>query len=130
MNNFTVTEPLKALAQSSLTVTITSTNGWESLLFKKPVITFGEVFFNDVPGVERCRSYEDLAFQVQKQLNSWRYNEQVLIDYISALLEDSVVVDFSALWNRAATFQEALKDQGMQDLSHKLTEKIWPGTHA
>ena len=109
---------------ASLTVTITSTNAWESILFKKPVITFGEVFFNDVPGVERCRNFEEFPYLVKKQLTEWRHDEATLVDYVSALLEDSVVVDFSALWNRSAPFKEAYEDSGMRALSRKLAEKI------
>lgn len=115
---------LELARAASLTVTITSTNAWESILFKKPVITFGDVFFNDIPGVLRCRSFEDLPYLVKRQLEEWRHDEEVLVHYVSALLEDSVAVDFSALWNRAAPLPEILADAGMKELSYRLLERI------
>lgn len=79
------------LAQgAALTVTITSTSGWESILLKKPVITFGDVFYNDIPGVLTCRNFEELPHMVKKQLEEWQHDEHALENYVSALLEDSV----------------------------------------
>ncbi|MBI2030609.1 hypothetical protein HYT05_03235 [Candidatus Kaiserbacteria bacterium] len=108
---------------AALTVTITSTNAWESIILKKPVITFGDVFFNDIPGVVRCHGWEEFPYLVKKQLEEWQHDEEALLQYVSALLEDSVVVDFSALWNRGASAEEVMRDEGMQALSRKLAEK-------
>ncbi len=108
---------------AALTVTITSTSGWESLLLKKPVVTFGDVFYNDIPGVLTCRNFEELPHMVQKQLEEWQHDEQALENYVSALLEDSVDVYFADMWNRAADLDEILKDQGMKDLAHLLAQK-------
>lgn len=109
---------------SSLTIAITSTNAWESILFKKPVITFGDVYYNDIPGVKRCRGFEDLPALVKGQLEEWRHDEETLAAYVSALLEDSVEVDFSAMWNRSASVEEIRADAGMQALSRLLLEKV------
>lgn len=112
------------LAQNaSLTVTITSTGGWESLLFKKPVITFGDVFYNDIPGVLTCRNFEELPHMTKKQLEEWHHDESLLENYVSALLEDSVDVYFADMWNRAARLDEILNDQGIKDLAHLLAQK-------
>lgn len=112
------------LAQhAKLSLTITSTSGWESLLLKKPVITFGDVFYNDIPGVKRCTGFEELPYLIQEQLTSWQHDETALVHYTSALLEDSVAVDFSGMWNRAATKEEALADEGMIALSRLLAAK-------
>lgn len=117
--------PGNQLAQgAALTITITSTSGWESLLLKKPVITFGDVFYNDVPGVLTCRNFEELPYMVKKQLEEWQHDEQSLEDYVSALLEDSVDVYFADMWNRAAGLDELLHDQGIKDLAHLFAKKI------
>lgn len=117
--------PGNQLAQgAALTVTITSTSGWESLLLQKPVITFGEVFYNDIPGVLTCRNFEELPYMVKKQLEEWQHNEQDLENYVSALLEDSVDVYFADMWNRAAPLDEIQNDQGIKDLAHLFAKKI------
>lgn len=115
---------LELSKKSSLTIAITGTSAWESILFKRPVITFGDVFFNDIPGVKHCRGFEELAFLVKEQLELRHHDEATLTAYISALLEDSVSVDFSAMWNRAASIDEISADEGMRGLSLLLAEKI------
>jgi hypothetical protein len=109
---------------AALTITITGSGGWESLLFKKPVITFGDVFYNDVPGVKRCRSFEDLPFLVKAQLETWHHDEAVLIDYVSALLEDSIKVDYVDLWTHAESFDKVRNDSGIRALAQHLSKKL------
>lgn len=109
---------------AAITTTITSTSAWEAIMLEKPVITFGNVFFNDIPGVKRCDGFEELPYLIKEQLETWRGDDKILINYISALLEDSVAVDFSAMWNEAAPFERILKDEGMINLSRLLAKKI------
>lgn len=109
---------------AELTTTITSTGGWESVLLKKPVITFGDVYYNDIPGVKRCHSFEDLADLVKEQLEEWEHNEDQLVNYISALLEESVPVDYYDLWLKAETETEVMKNEGISELARSLAEKL------
>lgn len=109
---------------AALTITITSTSGWEALLLKKPVITFGDVFFNDIPGVLRCRGFEELPYLVKQQLELWKHDEKTLVNYISALIEDSVEVDFSELWNRGASANEMKDDAGVRHLALLLGNRV------
>jgi hypothetical protein len=112
--------------RASLTFTITSTAGWESLVLKNPVITFGDVYYNDIPGVERCRGFEELPYLVRKQLTEWKHDEDALVAYASALLEDSVAADFSDFWNRAEAYETIRDDAGIAALSRKLASKLRP----
>ncbi len=107
-----------------ITTVITSTAAWEALLCGKPSLTFGNTYFNDIPGVERCRAFDDLPYLIKKQLEEWKSDDQVLLDYICALLEDSVSADFQAMWNDAAPIEVILKNKGMTELSHLLAQKI------
>lgn len=110
--------------KAAITTTITSTAGWEALLCKNPVVTFGNTYYNDIPGVEHCDSFEQLPYQIKKQLEEWKNDDEVLIRYIAALLEDSVEVNFQGMWNDATPFDEVRKDDGMINLSRLLAKKI------
>jgi hypothetical protein len=109
---------------TDLTITITSTSAWETLLFKKPIISFGDVFYNDIPGVKRCRGFEELPYLVKEQLENWKHDESKLISYISALLEDSVPVDYVELWTKAESSEQIMEDEGLIKLTHSLSKKI------
>lgn len=86
------------LLNAQLIITITGTAGWEGILLKKPVITFGDVFYNPLSFVKRCRSYEDLPLLVKQQLNDFKYDEVELIKFIAVLFAESIDVDLDYLW--------------------------------
>ncbi len=109
---------------AKLTITITGTAGWESILFKRPVITFGDVYFTNIPGVKRCHGWEELPYLVKEQLENWKHDEESLINYLSALLEESVPVDYLNLWTSAKTMGEITDNEGMIALSRALAAKI------
>lgn len=109
--------------RACLTTTVTGTAGWESLMFKRPVITFGHVFYNDIPGVEYCTALEELPYLIRKQLDEWRHDESTLINYVSALMEESVDVDYTQLWSHGST-DEILTDPGFERLAGALAAKL------
>jgi hypothetical protein len=112
------------LKNTKITLTITGSGGWESILLKKPVITFGDVFYNDVPGVKRCRGYEELPYLIKEQLQDWKHNEKSLVDFVSALLEESIPGDYIHLWVNSDSYEEIRNDEGIKKLSEALTKKL------
>lgn len=118
------TNGLDLVRSAELVTTISSTSGWESVLFKKPLITFGDVFYNDIPGVKRCHSFEDLPFLVKEQLESWQHNESSLVNYVSALLEEAVPVDYIDLWAKAENISDVMENEGIAKLTFALAEQI------
>ncbi len=46
-------------------ITISSTAGWEAMMFNKPVFVFGKVFYDKYPLLNICKSFEDLKNKIQ-----------------------------------------------------------------
>lgn len=91
---------LQLIPKSKLVTVITGSVGWEALQLKKPVITFGNVFFNKLSMVKRCDSYEKLSNIVKQQLEDFKYNEEEIINYIGLILKHSAEIDLTHLWFR------------------------------
>lgn len=75
------------IKNASVIAVITGTMGWEGLLFDKPVVSFGDVFYNTVPSVYRAGStpkdgWYDLF---QRALTSHVPDREALLAYIAAL---------------------------------------------
>ena len=68
----------------SLVVTINGTVGWEGLLFEKPVITFGNVFFNSFPLVNRVTDTKQLPYMVKDLIRNYKPDKELLYKYIIA----------------------------------------------
>jgi hypothetical protein len=81
------------IAGSHGVVTITGTAGMEAILMKKPAITLGEVFYNFVPKlVQRAQSIEQLPERI-RSLSSFEPDEEILNNFVAAILDESVEVD-------------------------------------
>lgn len=66
---------------------ISSTVGWEAILYEKPVLTFGDVFYNSFDLVDHVRSYHDLPAAIMKAVRSFEPDRELLLEYIAANIE-------------------------------------------
>lgn len=105
--------PSQTLIKSAKLITVvTGTVGWEALLMGKPVITFGDVFFNKLSMVKQCKTIEELPHIIKHQLENFVYNEAEMINYLAALIDDSVDVPLMALWEKEIDNQEKVRTAG------------------
>lgn len=87
------------IARAALVTTITGTAGWEATLFGKPVITFGNIFYNALPSVVRSRTSEELPMQITRQLSKdFVFDEEALVRYVAAIFEESAESDILHIW--------------------------------
>jgi len=113
----------EVIKHAKLITTITGTVGWEAILLKKPVITFGDIFYNKIPGVKNCRTMEQLPWLVKEQIENFNYNEETLVAYICAVLDDAAQnIDLLQLWERET--DEEKKRQNLQPLVDLLAKKM------
>lgn len=110
------------MKNARLITTITGTVGWEASLLKKPVITFGDIFYNQLSFVKNCRTIEHLPFIVKEQLKNFQYNEEEMTSFVAALLQDSAPVDMLQLWEKET--DENKKKMGLEPLADLLAKKI------
>ena len=68
----------------SLVITINGTVGWEGLIFDKPVITFGNVFYNSFPLVEKVKDIKQLPQVIRGMLDNYKPDRELLYKYIIA----------------------------------------------
>ncbi|MEN9558532.1 MAG: hypothetical protein RL141_901 [Candidatus Parcubacteria bacterium] len=107
---------------TALICTITSTAGWEGLLLGKPVITFGNWFYNALPMVTRCRDIETLPMLIQEQLAHPPQNDHALLTFLAALFEDTVDIDLPRLWNEEPDIEK--KKEGLIPLADLLAKRL------
>jgi hypothetical protein len=93
---------------------ITGTMGWEGLLFGKPVITFGDVFYNAVPDVYRASEVpKDGWYNLfRRALSEHRPDEEALIAFIAAMHGGS----YPGFIRNPVSFPEVLKPDNVTAL--------------
>lgn len=116
------------IRHASLVAIISGSVGWEAILFGKPVITFGEVFYNALSFVGHSKTPEELPALVLKQLSGSGFTEEELARFVAALFEDGAHCDLLYLWEFEADRQR--KRQELVEFAAVLARKIWlVGTH-
>jgi len=72
---------------ADLVVVVSGTVGWEALLYGKPTVTLGNVFYNDSRLVRHADRIADLKSQIQDLIDNYRLDRDRLLKYIVALRE-------------------------------------------
>lgn len=72
----------------SLLATITGTAGWEALLFQKPVITFGDIFYNICEETKKVEKIEELPKIIRGRLDK-KINYMTLVEFVGAMFKCS-----------------------------------------
>lgn len=111
------------IKKARVITTITGTVGWEAVLLKKPVITFGSIFYNQLSFVKKCRAYEDLPFLVKEQIDNFKYDEDELLAFLATLFENSATnVDINYLWEEETDWKKQKK--ALEPLADLIAKKI------
>lgn len=118
------TSSLELIKKSRLVVTLTGTAGWEAALLKKPVVIFGGIFYKYLSSVRLCSDITTLPDIVREQLTSYRYNEQELVDFISALYMESVDIDLVHLWDIEGSSRVKERRQELVPLVDLIASKL------
>ncbi|MBI2989712.1 MAG: hypothetical protein HYY51_00795 [Candidatus Magasanikbacteria bacterium] len=108
--------------KAKLITTITSTAGWEASLLKKPVISFGTVFYNQLSFVRQCKALEELPRLVKEQLEAFSFDETELLHFLSALFEESATVNLQYIWEEEQDMEK--KKEGLTALAALIAKKL------
>lgn len=95
------------ISNSRLITIISGAIGFEALMLKKPVVVLGQASFNFLPKsmIRHADSPGRLGNDIRDLLEHYEYNEEALLSYISAVIKESVPVDFySKLLGRKGTY--------------------------
>src|SRR3989338_1857479 len=109
-------------ANANLIVTVTGSAAWEGVLLGKPSIVFGNRFFNILSMVKKCAEIENLPYPVKEQIEDFHYNEEELLQFIAAILEDSASLKFIELWEQE--YDSVKKKEGLEPLADLIAKKI------
>ncbi|OGX33814.1 MAG: hypothetical protein A2787_09800 [Omnitrophica WOR_2 bacterium RIFCSPHIGHO2_01_FULL_48_9] len=113
---------IKLAQNAKIIFTITGTPGWEGILFKKPVITFGSVGYNKLSMAHKAGRMDELPILVKHALENHVHDEEELIDFISAAFEYSFPFDYYTFWHKRP-FEEFKDDPELKKFVRFLFEK-------
>lgn len=115
---------LNLIKNAKLVFSISGGAIWEAIFLKKPTITFADVWFNKLSMVKRSKNIEDLPYLVKEQLENFRHNDKELINFIGAILEDSINADLTRIRENAESEEIIKQEKGFEDLARLIASKV------
>ncbi len=88
------------IKDAKIITNLTGTVGWEALLMQKPVITFGDIFYNVLSGTKQCTDISQLPHLIKEQLTSHAHDEEELVEFIAKVFHESIPLDLVDIWER------------------------------
>jgi hypothetical protein len=79
--------------RSSAVCVISSTVGWEAILYEKPVVTIGDVCYNSFDLVSRVRSWEEVPYALRAGIDRFAPDHELLLKYVAATLNGTYAGD-------------------------------------
>ena len=108
--------------KAKLVATITGSTGWEAIMLKKPVISFGHQFYNELSAVSYCGCMEDLPALIKERLAAPRHDEEELLAFLTALFEDGAELNLHHLWMDEPDFEK--KREGVRPVARAMAKKL------
>ena len=109
-------------AHAKLITTITGSVGWEALMFKKPVVSFGHVFYNTLPATTYCDKMEELPSIIKQRLEHDTHDEEELTAFLASIFKDSAQLNLHYLWMDEPSFEK--KREGVKPVADILEKRI------
>lgn len=78
------------MQNATAVATVAGTVGWEAIMHRMPVIIFGLVWYEKMPGVLRITDSES-ASRIMEFINSYSFNEQHVLAYLKAFADNSIL---------------------------------------
>jgi hypothetical protein len=104
--------------------TITGTAGWEALFRKKPVLLFGNIFYELAPGVFKISSNDECLHAINDIIdNRFSYDERLLKLFLLALESTSITTIVDSLYRKDSYIEpQMLEDNLVQHLSKVIAQ--------
>lgn len=110
---------------ASAIAVITGTMGWEGLLFDKPVVTFGDVFFNLLPHVYRGKDTpKDGWYDMFRRATTEHRPDGTALRALVVALHQASYPGFMA---NSTTFPEVLDDANIANITSALVQEAQLG---
>jgi hypothetical protein len=84
------------IEKAKMVFTVSGFSGFEAVLRKKPVVTFGKTFYDILPDcmVQNVRLLQHLPTTVKDLLDAYRYCENEIVCLVAAIMKNSVPLNF------------------------------------
>jgi hypothetical protein len=124
---------IEVVKRSDLVIVLSGNIGFEAVLNKVPVISFGNTIYNMLPNtmVNYLDNIKDLYNEIEATINNYNYSEEILEKFISAIIKNSFPLDlYTVLLKKSgreggSKYSNELYQKNIDILSSKIKENLF-----
>lgn len=112
----------KLIVNSVAVATITGTAGWEAFINRKPVLMFGDYFYQDAPGVYKVKSVSDISCALSDILEKRIEITDHMVKAFLKAVDDKTFPGW--VDNRYAPLSGISNDENAANIAHHLSAAV------
>jgi hypothetical protein len=114
------------IKRSAMNVTITGTTAWESILYERPVVAFGPLFYGYFDLVTHCREVSDLPALLPEIIKTFAPDRRLLLKFIASFLTTAHTFE----WGSAIRIPGVNERQNLERIATAIIMDGVPGVMA
>ena len=118
----------EVIEKSQGVITISGATGFEALFYHKPVILFGDEYYDKLSMVTKIETFNELPYKIRNTLSNFEFNEKELSILVKVLKEFALPIPYYSILKDGVSLSSIQKNHNNFNLSNLEFEKfinIW-----
>jgi hypothetical protein len=118
----------EVLEKSQGVISISGATGFEALFYQKPVILFGNEYYDKISMVTKIESFEGLPYKIRNTLSNFEFNQKELSMLVEILKEFALPVPYYSILKDGVLISSIQRNQNdfkLTNLAFKKFIKKW-----
>ena len=114
----------EVLEKSQGVIAISGATGFEAVFYHKPVILFGDEYYDVLSTVTKIEKIENLPHQIKKALINFKFNERELSIFIKVLKEFALPVPYYSILKDGVSISSIQRNKNDFNLTNSVFKKF------
>ena len=116
------------LEKTQAVISISGATGFEALFYHKPIIMFGDEYYDKLSMVIKIETFDELSYKIQNALANFEFNEKELSMFVKILKEFALPVQYYSILKDGVLISAIQRNQNdfeLTNLEFKKFLKKW-----
>ena len=116
------------LEKTQAVISISGATGFEALFYHKPIIMFGDEYYDKLSMVIKIETFDELSYKIQNALTNFKFNEKELSMFVKILKEFALPVQYYSILKDGVLISAIQRNQNdfeLTNLEFKKFLKKW-----
>jgi hypothetical protein len=114
----------EVLEKSQGVIAISGATGFEALFYHKPVILFGDEYYDELSMVTKIETFDELPYKIRNTLSNFEFNEKELSILVKVLKEFALPIPYYSILKDGVSLSSIQKNHNNFNLTNLEFEKF------